>query len=203
MAINGGFQWHATLYVHPDAFRTRYVKQPDTLARSIGWAGGPMDALPDRFPAIVRTVSATMITDGVWVTGQIPRQSAFEDPGGPFFLDQAGLEPDLINDDQALYIESRKGLVVLLGCGHAGVVNTLKYVAQLTRQDHFHAVIGGMHLLESNEERIAKTITALLDYQVQEVAPVHCSGQVATAAIRQAWPRGFHQLSAGADLTIQ
>lgn len=203
VAINGGIRWHAAVYVHPEAFRTRYVKRTDQPARSIGWAGGPQDALRRRFPAVVETASATMITMGVWVTGQIPRHSTFEDTGGPFFLDETGMRPDPLNDDQAMYIETRKGLVVLLGCGHAGVVNTLEHIAQLTRLDRFHAVIGGMHLLESQSDRIARTITALLDYHVQEVAPLHCTGDAATAALRQAWPRGFHHLSAGANLTIQ
>jgi 7,8-dihydropterin-6-yl-methyl-4-(beta-D-ribofuranosyl)aminobenzene 5'-phosphate synthase len=203
LAINGGVQWRAPLYVHPEAFRTRYVKHADKPARSIGWAGGPVNTLRNRFPAVVETASATMISDSVWVTGRIPRQNDFEDTGGPFFLDEAGTAPDPLNDDQALYIETRKGLVVLLGCGHSGVVNTLAYIAQLTKRDRFYAVIGGMHLLESSKDRIARTITALLDYHVKEVAPLHCSGDAATTALRQAWPRGFHHLSTGANLTIQ
>lgn len=203
VAINGGTRWKASFYVHPEAFRTRYVKRTDQPARSIGWAGGPKDSLRERFASVIETASATRITDGVWVTGRIPRQNDFEDTGGPFFLDEAGMIPDPLNDDQAMYIETRKGLVILLGCGHSGVVNTLTYIAQLTKSKGFYAVIGGMHLIESNAERVARTITALLDYHVQEVAPLHCTGDAATAALRQAWPHGFHHLSAGANLTIQ
>jgi len=203
LAINGGFTWQAVLYVHPEAFRTRYIRQADRPVRSIGWAGGPVETLRTRFPCMVETPSATLIADSVWVTGQIPRRNDFEDTGGPFYLDEAGTQPDPLDDDQALYIETRRGLVILVGCGHSGVVNTLNHIAQLTHLDRFHAVIGGLHLLDSSEDRVAKSITALLDYHVQIVAPVHCTGLAATAAMRQAWLQGFYQLSTGANLTIQ
>ena len=202
VAINGGLKWHAALYAHPEAFRTRYTKPADKPARSIGWAGGPVSELPSRFSKVVETPTVTSIVDGICVTGRIPRQNDFEDTGGPFYLDEAGMQPDLLDDDQALFIETQRGLVILLGCGHSGLVNTLRHIAQFTHQNRFYAVIGGMHLLDSSEDRISRTINTLLEYNVQVVAPVHCTGQSATAALRQAWPQGFCQLSTGASMTI-
>ncbi len=202
LALDDGFKWRAALYLHPEVFQDRYVKPADRSARSIGWAGGPVDDLARRFASIIETPLATRVADGIWVTGRIPRATGFEDTGGPFYLDEAGLHPDPINDDQAMYIETRRGLVILLGCGHSGAVNTLRYIAQLTALDRFYAVIGGMHLVASNEERIARTVSCLLDYHVQVVAPLHCTGLQATATLRNAWPQGFCQLSTGASFTV-
>jgi 7,8-dihydropterin-6-yl-methyl-4-(beta-D-ribofuranosyl)aminobenzene 5'-phosphate synthase len=118
----------------------------------------------------------------VHVTGTIQRQTDFEEETGTFFLDRDGREPDPFADDQAAFIETRVGSVVLLGCAHAGVVNTLLRVESLTKGP-VHAVIGGMHLAEAGPERIAATIRALVDRDVRRVVPCHCTGLTATAAL--------------------
>jgi 7,8-dihydropterin-6-yl-methyl-4-(beta-D-ribofuranosyl)aminobenzene 5'-phosphate synthase len=202
LAADTGLIGRAPLYLHPDAFQTRYAKQTDRSIRSIGWAGGPPEDLPLSFSKVVLTPNVMQIANGIWVTGKIPRANDFEDPGGAFYLDQACTVPDPINDDQAMILETRRGLVLLLGCGHAGLVNTLDHVAQITRTSRFHAVVGGLHLSESSQDRISKTVAALLSYNVQVVAPVHCTGPVATAAIHQAHPEGFNWLATGASLLI-
>ena len=192
----------ATVFVHPDAFLTRYTKRDHQPARSIGWAYHRVDDLIPNVQAVVLTPVPTLVAEGIWLTGQIPRTNQFEDTGGRFSLDEAGTMPDPIHDDQALYIETRRGLVVLMGCGHAGLVNTLDHIGQITGRTRVHAVIGGMHLLEASEHRIAKTITVLQDFNVQVVAPVHCTGLPATAALMESWPDGFYWLTTGSSLTI-
>ena len=74
-------------------------------------------------------------------------QNNFEDTGGRFFLDAACTQPDPLLDDQALFFDTADGLVVLLGCAHSGVVNTLEYIRHLTGGRPIHTVLGGMHLL--------------------------------------------------------
>jgi len=81
--------------------------------------------------------------EGIFVTGEIPRQNDFEDTGGRFFLDAACTQADPLTDDQALFFDAADGLVVLLGCGHAGVVNTLEYVRHLTGGRPIHMIAGG------------------------------------------------------------
>ena len=120
---------------------------------------------------------------GFFLTGAIPRQSDFEDVGGPFVLDEAGAQPDPIADDQALFFDTRDGVVVVLGCAHAGVVNTLRHIRRLTGNRPFHAVLGGMHLLAASPERIARTFEALRELDVLRLGPAHCTGILPTARL--------------------
>jgi 7,8-dihydropterin-6-yl-methyl-4-(beta-D-ribofuranosyl)aminobenzene 5'-phosphate synthase len=84
-------------------------------------------------------------------------------------------------DDQTLFIESAKGLIVVLGCAHAGVVDILNYVAKLTSKSHIYCIIGGMHLLNASTQRIERTIKEIERYEVQQVCPAHCTGSIAVA----------------------
>ncbi len=125
---------------------------------------------------VIRTETPTQIFPGVTITGQIPRINNFEDVGGAFFLDENCQKPDELLDDQTLFIETLKGLVIIFGCGHAGVVNTLHYVAKLSGEKRIYAVIGGMHLLNASVERIERRIEALRQYDVQKIGLAHCTG---------------------------
>ena len=122
------------------------------------------------------------------MTGEIPRQHALEDTGGRFFLDSACTQPDLLTDDQALFFDTAPGLVVLLGCAHSGVVNTLDHVQRLTNGKPVSALIGGLHLGSASEERIHKTIERLREAQLEMLAPAHCTGLPATAKLWSAFP---------------
>jgi 7,8-dihydropterin-6-yl-methyl-4-(beta-D-ribofuranosyl)aminobenzene 5'-phosphate synthase len=122
------------------------------------------------------------VCDGLRLTGTIPRLTDFEGEAGTFFLDEEGREPDPLVDDQAAFVETRAGAVVLLGCAHAGVVNTLRQVESLTAGP-VHAVIGGMHLAAADPQRVEATVRALVDRDVRRVVPCHCTGLAATAAL--------------------
>ncbi|MCK4341912.1 MAG: MBL fold metallo-hydrolase [Phycisphaerae bacterium] len=173
----------ANLYAHPAAFRLRFSRRGPSGAQSASPPIHDADQLRHQVARLILSLTPTAVTDGVWVTGEIPRRHAFEEPDGGFYLNEARTQPDPLLDDQALYIESRRGLVVVLGCAHAGVVNTLDYVLELTGRDRIHAVLGGMHLLHANEARIIETVAALRRYDVQVVAPAHCTGGPATRKI--------------------
>ncbi|UZQ54926.1 MBL fold metallo-hydrolase [Trichothermofontia sichuanensis B231] len=82
-----------------------------------------------------------------------------------------------------MFLDGPDGWVVVLGCAHAGVINTLDYIAKLTGATQFRAVLGGMHLLCASPERIQATIATLERYQVQTVAANHCTGRQALIAM--------------------
>lgn len=185
------------IYVSPQAHRQRYACRPDEPARSIGMPQDVADALLAGAGAIVFTERMAQITDHLWLTGPIPRPNTFEDTGGPFFLDAEGTVPDLLEDDQALWLDTSDGIVVLLGCAHSGVVNTLDYIARITGCKRFHAVIGGMHLVNANDKRLEKTAEALDAYGVQIIAPCHCTGEAAMNFLRSRFPDKFVSAAAG------
>ena len=120
-----------------------------------------------------------------WVTGPIPRRTTYEDTGGPFYQDAGFTQPDLIHDDQALWLESKSGIVVLLGCAHAGVVNTLNYIVELTGETSIHAVIGGMHLLRAQRPRLDGTGARRTGGRQGRLRRTTC----ASSRGRQAWER--------------
>ncbi|HUJ10496.1 MAG TPA: MBL fold metallo-hydrolase [Verrucomicrobiae bacterium] len=191
---------HARLYVHPAALEPKYSRGACPPHRFIGMSDRVAADIRRRSSAVVWTTAPTEIAAGLFVTGEIPRRTSFEDVGGPFHLNAGCTQPDPLIDDQAMYMETTAGLVVLLGCAHAGVVNTLDFIAKLTGRNRFHAVIGGMHLQRASPERLAQTVAALRRYQVEKVVPGHCTGGAACARLWAEFPDGWQECAAGCRL---
>ncbi|MBN2022961.1 MAG: MBL fold metallo-hydrolase [Pirellulales bacterium] len=164
------------VFLHPAATQTRYSRGASPPHRGIGLSSYDHHALTQRQRDLVWTSSPTEVVPGVWVTGEIPRRNNVEDAGGPFFLDPECTQPDLLPDDQALYIETPQGTVVVLGCAHAGVANTLDYVSELAGGRPLCAVIGGLHMAKASPNRKQAAVEALLRHPLQLVAPAHCTG---------------------------
>ena len=177
-----------SLYVHPAAFDAKYARNRDGTAREIGIPVAVQEALPRHAPKVIKTESPTTVLKGLTVTGYVPRTTDFEDTGGPFFLDAACSKPDPLIDDQSLFFETREGIVVLLGCAHSGVINTLRYIGELSGNKPIRAVIGGMHLVSAAPARIARTIEEFQRLDVRLLAPCHCAGMAATVALWNAFP---------------
>lgn len=127
---------------------------------------------------------AQSLGDGIGLSGFIPRWTDFEDAGGPFYFDPHGLRSDPVDDDQALWISTDKGLIVCLGCCHAGLINTLTHLREITGESRIRAVIGGLHLGSASRERLEMTAQALRDMQPELLVPCHCTGEGAIAYLR-------------------
>ncbi|MCA1843296.1 MAG: MBL fold metallo-hydrolase [Actinobacteria bacterium] len=151
---------------------------------------------------IVEAAQPSFLFEGsVLVTGEVARTTDFE-AGFPVHQAQRGgtWEPDpLILDDQALVINVRgRGLVVLTGCGHAGVVNIVRYARHLTGVEDVHAVMGGFHLTGGLfESIIPATVEALAELGPDVVVPAHCSGWKAASALAARLPEAFIQNTVG------
>jgi 7,8-dihydropterin-6-yl-methyl-4-(beta-D-ribofuranosyl)aminobenzene 5'-phosphate synthase len=156
---------------------------------------------------IVEERQPSFLLDGsLLVTGEVDRTTDFEQG---FPVHQAHRhghwEPDpLILDDQALVANvGGRGLVVLTGCGHSGIVNILRYVLKLTGEDHIHAVVGGFHLGGPLFEKIiAPTCDALATFAPDHLVPSHCTGWRATHAIAARFPDAFIPNSVGTRFTF-
>jgi 7,8-dihydropterin-6-yl-methyl-4-(beta-D-ribofuranosyl)aminobenzene 5'-phosphate synthase len=168
------------VYAQPEVMARRYARRKGE-AREIGMPAAARRALREH-GAVRSSTVLRPVCGGVRVTGPIARLTDFEDETGTFYLDADGREPDPLADDQAAFVETRAGTVVLLGCGHAGVVNTLCQIEALTTGP-IHAVIGGMHLAAASPARIESTVHALVDRGVKCVVPCHCTGLPATTAL--------------------
>lgn len=185
------------LYAHPEVMRTRYSIRPERV-KSSGISFESQTAIQSLPPRSLHWSKESInLTENVGLTGYIPRKTEFEDPGGPFFFDREGIQPDPINDDQSLWIKTAKGLVVCTGCCHAGIINTLQHIQRLSGCEKIHALIGGLHLVNASTERIEKTMTALDKFQLDLIAPCHCTGAIATELIQNRFKERAASCAAG------
>lgn len=176
------------VFAHPAALEPKFARNQDGSSRAIGVPASGERALREHSGSWVTTSSPTPVFGELYVTGPVPRVTDFEDTGGPFYLDAECSRPDPLVDDQAVFFDTPDGVVVLLGCAHSGVINTLQYVDKLTGGRPIHAVLGGMHLVGAAPERLARTIESLRFWNIQLLAPAHCTGMPATAALWNAFP---------------
>ena len=116
------------------------------------------------------------LAPGVGITGPIARLIPFEDTGGPFFLDQEMKQTDPIEDDLSMWFETTCGLVVLTGCCHSGLINTINHIREISGVKRVNGIIGGLHLLNASDDRIDKTMEFIADCAPDILIPCHCTG---------------------------
>jgi 7,8-dihydropterin-6-yl-methyl-4-(beta-D-ribofuranosyl)aminobenzene 5'-phosphate synthase len=185
---------------HPAVFAQRYAIR-DGIHRSIGMpytqeflAGlGASFSLSDAFREVA---------PGMFLTGAVPRESAFEQGDAGLFCDSSGCGSDRVPDDQSLVLVTRKGLLLLLGCCHAGVVNEVELAPQRTGVSELYGIIGGCHLAFSSEAQIDGTIRALKRFGVKKICAGHCTGFAASARLSREFP-GFRPAHVGYTLEYE
>lgn len=190
------------LLFHPKAVTPRYSLHPGKPTREIGMPQSARSAI-DRMQEnrITWAVQPVRLNARMGVTGPIPRETSFEDVGGPFFRDPNGVRRDAITDDQALWIDSGEGLVVCVGCCHAGLINTLNYVRRVSGNDSIRAIMGGFHLLQADDQRIERTLDALRSMSPGLLVPCHCTGERAVLALKETF--GDQVISCVSGMTFQ
>ena len=188
----------AKVFTHPAALEPKYSRTNDGASREIGIPSTVRRAVDGRPTSLALVERPTEVVGGVFVTGEIPRRTEYENTGGAFFVDRHGQHVDPLLDDQAMFFDSRQGTIVLLGCGHAGVINTLQYIRDLTGGRSIHAVIGGMHLATASRDRMARTIDSLRQLGIERLVPGHCTGTAATSQLWSAFPERCAPCGAGA-----
>jgi 7,8-dihydropterin-6-yl-methyl-4-(beta-D-ribofuranosyl)aminobenzene 5'-phosphate synthase len=110
--------------------------------------------------------------------------------------------PDTVADDLALAIKTEEGLVVVFGCAHRGVINTLLHVRNLTGEERINTVIGGIHLFNASEERLVRTAADLREMGVQRLGVSHCTGFYASAWLSQELGEVFFLNNAGTRVNL-
>lgn len=187
--------------IHPEFWSRRRIAIPGRDA--IELPATSKGALEGAGFDVVEQERPSFLLDGsLLVTGEVDRTTDFERGASPAHqaYREGGWQADpLILDDQALVAKVRgRGLVVLTGCGHSGIVNILRHVRRLTGESSVHAVIGGFHLSGSYfEPMIAPTCDALAVIAPDYIVPTHCTGWRAVHAIAARFPDAFIQNSVG------
>jgi len=210
------------IIAHPEAFLRRWLVYPNgNKARmdfldeeEINQAGGIIRKV-DKISFLPRNVNmqskkkTNQGNNRVMITGEIPRVTEFE-KGFPLQYkeqdNEINLVPDpLVSDDQALIMNVKnKGLIILTGCGHAGIVNTINFAKKVTGIKKIYCVIGGFHLSgQDYEDSIPLTIAELTRVNPQYIVPCHCTGWKATNKIIDTMPEKFIQSSVGSTFYFE
>lgn len=181
---------------HPESLKSKFVSKKRRLKKAgipfkVSELGGSSGALnPNRGP--------TSIMPGVWVSGEIKRVSPFEKVKGFKTLEEGKLIEDHMPDDQALFVMVKnKGLVVITGCAHAGLINTIKQAQRMMGLKSVYAVAGGFHLVGAGASRVKETIDELRKAGVKALLPCHCTGKKAIARFIEIFGKRCRQLRTG------
>lgn len=166
---------HADLYFANQIDQDRWWYMPD--ADKYGMPEAARQAFQTLSPDRVHALAAHhYLAPSVGITGPVPRLNSFEDTGGIFHLDDKRGLVDEIEDDQSMWFETKDGLVVLVGCCHSGLSNTIDYIRKISGIEKVKGVLGGMHLLQANEERLRKTFELMAAWKADFLIPCHCTG---------------------------
>jgi len=191
------------VFGHPDMFRER-IWASDDQSRFIGipFKRGYLESLG----AVFRLGSEMVdIGPGVFLTGEIPRDTPFEtgDPNMTAITDEGqAIHPDPLKDDLSLIIQTDKGLVLVLGCAHAGMINIIEYALEHMDDDRIYAIIGGTHLGFSDGEQFDATVGALERYRIERIGVSHCTGLEKAALLHARLKEKFFFSCVGAVLEV-
>lgn len=188
------------MVLHPDARLERKTVRPDGKEKLMPLP--ILDSLPAARVRPVEQAGPSLLADGLLlVSGEVARATAFEHgmPGHHAKRDGAWQPDPWVHDDQCLAANLRgRGLVIVTGCSHAGIINTVRHVQQLTGVAQVHAIIGGLHLAgPAFAECIAPTVAALTEIAPRYIVPGHCTGWAANHRLANALPDAFIPLSVG------
>ncbi len=159
-----------TLISHPLAFLSKSINNGEEIGSIIG-----EDNIKRHFKTNLNT-SPIWITKNIVFLGEIERKNDYENkvPIGKVYINNKE-EEDYLKDDSALVYKSKKGLVIITGCSHAGICNIIEYAKKVCNEERVIDVIGGFHLLDPNENQLRKTVKYFKDLNLENIHPCHCT----------------------------
>ena len=187
---------------HPDIWAAKHVQRNK---EGIQYNGIPFlrEELESRGARFNLVREPYHIAEHILTTGEISMLSNYEEIENNLFVKEAGMfRPDPLADDLALIIDIDFGLVVVLGCAHRGMINTLRHAKDLTGKELVYAAIGGTHLFRASEERMERTIADLKETGIQRIGVSHCTGFRASARLAQEFGDIFFLNNAGTRVTL-
>lgn len=198
---------------HPDAFAPRYLRLASGQVAPWFNYGLTKESIRNRGGMLVEHTEPLEIGPGLIATGPIPRETDFENastdltaPNALLHVVDGKIVPDIVPDDQALVIlVGDDGIIVVAGCSHAGIINTINYAKKITGRERVIGAFGGYHLgfPGTPHSKTEKTIEALQELDVEIVAPSHCTGMEAIMEIAHALPDRFLLNVTGSAIHLQ
>ena len=163
------------VYAHPELFKNSYMID-EGKERYIG-IPFRREILESKGAQFKFNSSFREIVPDLMLSGEIPHLTDFEKGSKELLLKTSeGYTQDLMLDDQTLVVNTEKGLIIILGCSHSGMINIINHIIDKTGQNHIRTIIGGTHLGPVSEETKEKTIQALKKYDIEKIGVSHCTG---------------------------
>lgn len=185
------------IMAHPDIWESKYSRFPGREEHYVGvpFAREAAEALGASFNLVKEPV---WIAENVVTSGEIPMNTEYEQIDPTLYVKENGeLRPDPLRDDQALFVKSEQGLIIVLGCGHRGIINTIRHAREVTGVEQIHAVIGGTHLISAWPDRMKATIADLAAFDIKRLGVSHCTGLPAASLLAGRFGEAFFFNNAG------
>ncbi|MGB6872961.1 MAG: MBL fold metallo-hydrolase [Dehalococcoidia bacterium] len=187
---------------HPDIWTAKYVKHPEEEEEYAG-VPFPREVAETLGASFNLTREPVWISENIVTSGEIPMITEYEKIDPILYVKEKGeLKPDPLWDDQALFIKSEKGLIIILGCAHRGIINTIRHAQKLTGVKPVYAVIGGTHLVSASPQRMDLTIAELLSFGIKRLGVSHCTGLPASAILAHMFGEAFFFNNAGTRINL-
>lgn len=186
-----------TVYCHPSVWTPRYTEDEDGTHRHIGIPYTRSEIASQA--TIVEHTEPVAVSSGVYALGEIPRSRPDATMG--LIEGDSGMREDPILDDQALAVETDDGIAVVLGCGHAGLRNTIEY-AESTLGEEVRHVVGGTHLVAFEDETVHE-IADWLEGRLDLFGGTHCTGATAERIFSERFPDAFESIGVGSVLRFE
>jgi 7,8-dihydropterin-6-yl-methyl-4-(beta-D-ribofuranosyl)aminobenzene 5'-phosphate synthase len=183
-----GFLKHAKhripVIAHPMAFEPKFKLKPTLTDNGSSFMKPEINA---NGGLLLLSRTAVPLMEGVSTTGEVERVTSYENVEGFWTVIEQRFTEDMLIDDQSLLFSLEgKGLVIISGCAHSGIVNTVKHSTRIMKNKKVHAVIGGFHLGNASDEKIRLTVNDLASFNPEIVCPIHCTGKKAVSALESA-----------------
>jgi len=189
------------VYSHPDLFKNSYVID-EGKERNIG-IPFRREILENKGAQFKFNTSFREIAPGLMLSGEIPRLTEYEKGDKKLLLKtDEGYTQDLVLDDQTLVATTEKGLVIILGCSHSGIINILNHIVDKTGKTRIRTIIGGTHLGPASEETKEKTIQALKQFDIEKIGVSHCTGLETSVRLSQEFRDRFFFCKVGTEIKI-
>jgi len=199
----GAMRKQVEIVAHPDVWASKYRKRPDDeVHRYIGipFAREELEGLGASF---VLAKEPVWITDHIVTTGEIPMITDYEQIDPILYIrEEDGFIPDPLRDDRALVIKTDWGLVVVAGCAHRGIINTLRHAQELTGEETINTVVGGTHLMRAQADQLELTIADLKEMGIQRLGVSHCTGAQASVRLAEEFGDIFFLNNAGTRFIV-
>lgn len=191
------------IIAHPAIWDRKYTQRPHE--NKAAYIGVPFtrDELENYGAAFAYSEAPVKFSDEIMTTGVVPMNTPYEQIEPNLLVkDDGALIPDTLPDDLAMVVRTAQGLVIILGCGHRGIINTIRHAQTLTGESRVYGVVGGTHLAPATNERLEHTVAELKKIGLKKIGVSHCTGFRAASLLGQSFGKRFFLNNAGTQVTF-